>query len=67
MKRINWRASPLHTAIAGVINSGMQLISAFGVHMTSGQNVAVTGEVNSLLLAASLAIVQSTNGRNGQS
>lgn len=58
---INWRASSVHVAIVGFVNSCIQLVSTFGVHLSSDQNAAITAVVNSLLLVLSLTVIQSTN------
>lgn len=57
---INWRASSLHAAVVGLANSAIQLVSAFGVHLTSDQNVAITGITNSLLLVLSVLLISNT-------
>lgn len=57
---INWRASSVHVAVVGLVNSCIQLVSAFGVHLSSDQNAAITAVVNSLLLVLSVTVIQST-------
>lgn len=60
--RVNWRASSVHTAIAGLANTLVQLASAFGVHLTASQDVAITAAVNGALVLVSALVVSSTNG-----
>lgn len=65
MKRINWRASPLHAAVMGVCNSMVQVVSAFGIHMNGSQDAAITGILNSLLICGSQLLIAVSNG-NGR-
>jgi len=64
--KINWRASPLHTAIIGLLNSLLQLVSAFGIQISAQQNAAITAVTNSLLFSISVGVVYATNGNNGE-
>ena len=57
---LNPRASSLHAAAVGLLNAILQAISAFGVHLTGDQNVAISAVVNSLLVVLSLLVIQGT-------
>jgi len=63
---INWRASSLHAAVVGLANSVLQLVSSFGVHLSSDENAAITSVLNSLLLVLSVLVIQSTGGSETQ-
>ncbi len=63
--KINWRASSLHAAVVGLSNSVIQCVSSFGVHLSSSQNVAITGVVNSLLLVLSVLVISGTSASAG--
>ena len=59
---INWRSSTIHAAVIGLANSAVQLASAFGVHLTSTQNAAITSFMNAGLVALSAIVISSTGG-----
>ena len=59
--KLNVRASSLHAAVIGLSNSIIQAASAFGAHLSSDQNLAITGLVNSLLVILSLLIINGTS------
>ena len=64
MSGINWRSSTVHAAIVGLANSIVQLVSAFGVHLTSTQNAAFSSFMNAGLIVLSVVVISSTGGAN---
>lgn len=61
--KINLRASSLHVAVVGLLNAVLQVVNAFGVKLSDGQNVAITALVNAVLVIVSLVLVTATNGK----